>query len=95
MCLAGWKVCRAGARNYDTKAREATAMDKVAFFAPYPFQPGQKVRIEGGPRSGDWLVIGVTERKVTLRYPISGREFEWDRFCYLVEEQEAEWPARE
>ncbi|MBM3497921.1 MAG: hypothetical protein FJX74_04540 [Armatimonadetes bacterium] len=70
-------------------------MDKVAFFEPYPFAEGQKLRIESGPRAGDWLVVGVTERKVTLRCPISGREFEWDRFCHLVEEREAEWPAED
>ena len=70
-------------------------MDRVAFFQPYPFEVGQKIRIEGGPRAGDWLVIGVTERKVTLRCPISGRELEWDRFCYFVEEREADWPAQD
>ncbi len=70
-------------------------MDKVAFFTPYGFEVGQRICIEGGPRAGDWLVTGVTERKVSLRCPISGREFEWDRFCYLVEEREAPWPAED
>ena len=56
----------------------------------------QKIRIEGGPRAGDWEVVGVTERKVTLRCPISGREFEWNRFAYLAgEEEAAEWPQAE
>ncbi len=64
----------------------------VAVFEPYPFQVGQKIRIEGGPRNGDWEVTGVTDRKVALRCPISHRQFEWDRFCYLVEEREDEWP---
>ena len=69
-------------------------MDKrpVTVFEPYPFSLGQKLRIEGGPRAGDWEVIGVTDRKVKLRCPISGREVEWDRFCYFVEEREQEWP---
>ena len=38
-------------------------------------------------------MVGVSERKVKLRCPISHREFEWDRFCYFVEEQNGvEWP---
>ena len=65
----------------------------VSIFKPYPFKEGQKIRIEGGKRQGDWQVVGISEAKVTLRCPISGRQFEWDRFCYLVEERSAEpWP---
>ncbi len=65
----------------------------VSVFKPYPFQVGQKIRIEGGKRSGDWKVIDVNEAKVKLRCPISSREFEWTRFCYHVEDQEnAVWP---
>ncbi|MBA3014885.1 MAG: hypothetical protein KKD63_02995 [Proteobacteria bacterium] len=68
--------------------------NKVALFTPYPFTLGQKIRITGDKRGGDWEVIGLTERKVILRCPISGREFEWDRFCYLLEEKDNEpWPA--
>lgn len=67
---------------------------KVALFTPYPFALGQKIRITGGKRGGDWEVFALTDRKVTLRCPISGREFEWDRFCYLLEEKDDEpWPA--
>ena len=73
---------------------EFNMTEKVLFFRPYPFAPGQKIHIEDGPRRGDWLVIAVDERKVTLRCPVSGREFAWDRFCYFAEEQEAEFPAR-
>jgi len=41
-------------------------------------------------------VTGVSERKVKLRCPISFREFEWNRFCYFVqEEQEREWPQQD
>ncbi len=66
---------------------------KVALFQPYPHEVGQRITILQGPRHGDWEVIGVSERKVKLRCPISGREFEWDRFCYLVEVSEAgPWP---
>ena len=27
---------------------------KVAMFRPYPLGVGQKIRIDGGPRRGDW-----------------------------------------
>jgi hypothetical protein len=66
---------------------------KVTVFRPYPFQVGQKIHIESGRRRGDWEVIGLSERKVMLRCPISQREFDWNQFCYLVEEQEnVQWP---
>ena len=72
------------------------AMDKVTILRPHALQAGQKIRIEGGPRGGDWEVVGVTERKVKLRCPITGREVEWDRFCYFVEERDdVEWPQRD
>ena len=45
------------------------AVHKVAMFRPYPFQAGQKIHIETGPRKGDWEVIGVSDRKVELRCP--------------------------
>ena len=67
--------------------------EKVIVFQPYTFRIGQKIYIEGGPRGGDWEVIGLSERKVKLRCPVSGREVEWDRFCYFVEESDKlEWP---
>jgi hypothetical protein len=70
--------------------------NKVALFRPYPFQVGEKIRIEGGPRRGDWEVIGISEGKIRLRCPVSFREFEWDRFCYLVDErEEIEWPQHD
>ena len=69
------------------------AKHAVTIFEPYTFEPGQKIYIKSGPRRGDWEVIGVTERKVTLRCPISKREFAWNRFCYQVEERTEEpWP---
>ncbi len=65
----------------------------VTVFAPYPFADGQKIRIAEGPRRGDWEVVAVDDRKVTLRCPVSRREFTWDRFCYFVEQREGEtWP---
>ena len=68
-------------------------MHKVTIFKPYEFTVGQKIRIEGGPRGGDWQVIGVSEAKVKLRCPVSHREFEWPRFCYHIEDRQNEvWP---
>ncbi len=72
------------------------ATHKVIIFKPFPFEVGQRIHIDGGPRGGDWEVIGVTERKVKLRCPVSFKEFDWDRFCYFSEEQDrVEWPRRD
>jgi hypothetical protein len=69
---------------------------KVTLFRPYEFWVGQRIRIDGGPRGGDWEVIDVNDRRVRLRCPISRREFEWDHFCYVVQEQEdMEWPRKD
>jgi hypothetical protein len=68
----------------------------VTFFQPYAFSIGQKIHIESGPRKGDWEVIGLTDRKVRLKCPISLREFEWNRFCYAVDERrDVEWPQED
>ena len=70
--------------------------DKVLFFKPYPFEVGQKIYIDGGPRKGDWEVIAINDSKVKLRCPISAREFEWNRFCYFVQERnDEEWPHKD
>jgi len=68
---------------------------KVSVFRPYTFSRGQKINIESGPRKGDWEVIGLSERKVRLRCPVSFREFEWDRFCYFVEDRVDLWPRKD
>lgn len=69
---------------------------QVVVFKPFRFTVGEKIRIEGGPRGGDWEVIGAGERKVRLRCPISGREFEWDNFCYVTEVLDNEvWPQKD
>ena len=66
---------------------------RVTVFRPYPFEVGQKIRIDGGPRAGDWEVTGLTDRKIKLRCPVSGREVEWDRFCHFVDKRERQdWP---
>ena len=65
---------------------------KILVFQPYPFQVGQKIFIESGPRRGDWEVLALGDQKVRLRCPISQREVEWDRFCYFVEERNDMWP---
>jgi hypothetical protein len=68
----------------------------VTVFRPYPFRAGQKIVIDDGPRKGDWEVVAVTDRKVKLRCPFSHREFEWNRFCYVVDEQSGvQWPGEE
>jgi len=69
---------------------------RVTVFKQYEFEIGEKITIESGPRRGDWEVIGLSERKVKLRCPVSQREVEWDRFCYFTEElEEVEWPHRD
>lgn len=69
---------------------------KVTFFTPYPFESGQKINITRGKRKGDWEVLEVNGDKVRLRCPVSGREFSWDIFCYVVKEEEGvEWPRRD
>jgi hypothetical protein len=68
---------------------------RVVIFRSYPFEVGQKIHIEEGPRRGDWEVIGVSEHKVKLKCPVSFREFVWSRFCYFVEQREiSEWPQK-
>lgn len=72
---------------------ESMSKQRVVFFDAYPFRVGQKINIRVGPRKGDWEVIGVSDKKVRLKCPISFREFEWNRFCYFVEEKDGiEWP---
>ena len=39
----------------------------VVIFKPYPFADGQKIYIDGGPRKGDWEVVGIGDRKIKLR----------------------------
>ena len=68
----------------------------ITAFSQYAFEIGEKITIESGPRRGDWEVIGLSERKVKLRCPVSQREVEWDRFCYYVEKLKGvEWPHRD
>ncbi len=66
--------------------------EKVLVFRPYPFKKGQKIYIEGSNRSGDWEVMDISDRKMTLRCPVSKKEVVWDRFCYFIEEQITSWP---
>ncbi len=60
-------------------------LPSLPVFTPYPFTVGQEIYISQGPRRGNWTVIGFDDKKVTLRCPVSGKEFCWDRFCYYVE----------
>ena len=45
---------------------------------------GAEITIEAGPRRGDWEIIGVGDRKLRLRCPISHKELDCDWFCYVV-----------
>lgn len=67
--------------------------EQVTLFKQYPFARGEKIYIVDGRRRGDWQVVDVDEKKVTLRCPVSGREFSWDRFCYVVDRKEQQWPV--
>ncbi|MDA3786287.1 MAG: hypothetical protein PF568_05310 [Deltaproteobacteria bacterium] len=42
------------------------------------------IYIDGGKRQGDWRVVAIDDKKITLRCPMSGRVFTWSRFCYEV-----------
>jgi len=69
---------------------------KVTVFTPFEFHTGQKIHIETGPRKGDWEVVGITEKKVRLKCPVSLREFEWNRFCYQIGESNFDtWPQKD
>lgn len=68
----------------------------ITIFKPYLFEIGQKIYIDGGPRRGDWEVIGFSDTMVKLKCPISHREFEWKRFCYYTGQQkDVEWPHKD
>ena len=68
----------------------------VTVFRPYPFKVGQKIRIENSRRGGDWEIVAISEHKLTLRCPISHKEYEWTKFCYQVEEEKnSVWPQED
>ncbi len=68
----------------------------VAVFRPYPFTVGQKIRIEQSRRAGDWEIAAIGKNTITLRCPVSHKEFEWNAFCYLVEEEkDVPWPRND
>ena len=70
--------------------------NRVVVFKPYPFEVGQKIHIDSGRRAGDWQVAALSETKVTLRCPVTHKEFEWARFCYFVEERDdLAWPGKD
>lgn len=67
----------------------------VTVFRSYQFKVGQKIRVEGHRRGGDWEVVDVGEHKVTLKCPISHKEFSWSNFCYHIEdEKDTTWPRK-
>jgi hypothetical protein len=77
------------------KGPDGAAEERVLILRPYPVRVGQKITIEAGPRRGDWEIIGVGERKLRLRCPISHKELDSDWFCYVVTEAAGiPWPHR-
>ena len=68
------------------------SVDTVYFFKTFAFESGQKIHIDDGPRRGDWLVVEVDATHVTLRCPISGKQFRWPLFCYVTDTRRAVWP---
>ena len=75
------------------KGPDGTAGETILILRPYPVQVGQKITIEAGPRRGDWEIIGVGDRKLRLRCPISHKELDSDWFCYVVTEAAGiPWP---
>jgi hypothetical protein len=77
------------------QASKGASGDTVLVLRPYPVRVGQKITIEAGPRHGDWEIIEVGDRKLRLRCPISHKEIDCDRFCYVVTEAVGmPWPHR-
>jgi hypothetical protein len=67
---------------------------EVIVFKGYELAVGQKIHIVNGFRHGDWLVIGVGDRKIKLRCPVSGVEIEWQKpFLFAEKRRQAKWPA--
>ena len=66
--------------------------DKIRYFKPCPLEKGQKIRIEDSPLEGDWEIVKVSEFKITIRCPISGKELVKDRFLVFSEEKQGPWP---
>ncbi len=68
----------------------------VTVFSPYAFTLGQKIYIDEGRRKGDWEVVAFDDLKVKLKCPISKKEFEFNRFCYLVKDEKGvPWPRKD
>lgn len=67
----------------------------VTVFTSYSFKVGQKIRLEKTRRKGDWEIVAINEHTITLKCPISKKEYEWTKFCYVVEEEkDVEWPRK-
>ena len=88
------KARESGDKTLD--AQMENCLHAVTIFRPYQFQPGHKIYIDGGPRSGDWEVIEVGARKIKLRCPVSSRVIECDHFCFFTEEASGvAWPRHD
>ncbi len=81
--------------NPTAPGSSSSSGETVLILRPYPVRVGQKITIEAGPRRGDWEIIGVGDRKLRLRCPVSHKELDSDWFCYVVAEVAGEpWPHR-
>ncbi len=70
------------------------AEHEVIIFREYPLEVGQKIHIDDGPRRGDWLVTGFSEKKIQLRCPVSGVDIACDRpLCFAEKRWQSEWPV--
>ncbi|WP_457576655.1 hypothetical protein [Desulfomarina sp.] len=66
----------------------------VTLFSPYAFTVGEKIHIDSGRRKGDWEVAAVADNTVTLRCPVSKKEFTWKKFCYFIDKKQTNiWPG--
>ena len=75
------------------KGPGGVAGDAVLILRPYPVRVEQKLTIEAGPRRGDREIIGVGDRWLRRRCPISHQELDCDWFCYVVTEAAGiPWP---
>lgn len=84
-----WDMIKESTKEHEMKS-------DVTVFRPFPFTVGQKIRIEESRRRGDWEVVSIGEHKITLKCPISKKEFEWTKFCYQTSrEQDVEWPQKD
>lgn len=64
---------------------------KKLVFETYPVKPGDRIFINDGPWKGDWDIVEVSDRKVKVKCPFKGDEYEWKRRLFVFKgEQDLE-----